>query len=112
MDKGLVGLNPKDFTENPGLFEIMGLEENSKTSKKTGNKYKDWTLRLKGIEGDQRGQELQINFLFNRDFNSLIDSFGSDEAQWIGKSIGIKSKPDGEFLRWDLFDSAKVEQIQ
>jgi len=110
MKKGFSGTNPKDFVDKKFLFEITSIEQVEKISK-AGNPYKDWTLGLKGLEGEYMDQDLNILFLFERDFNNLIDSFGEDETTWIGKNIYASARKDGEYLRWDLVEGIKTEDV-
>lgn len=112
ITKGFEGINPKDFLEKSAILEISGIEENKRTSNKTQAKYVDYTLNLKGIDGEYKGHEFSIMYLFNRDLNSLIDSFGGESDTWIGKHVEVSAKKDGEYMRWVLKEAnATVEKV-
>ena len=44
----------------------------------------------------------EVPNLFNKDLNGLIDDYGTDTTNWIGKPSKITCKQEGDFFRYRI----------
>jgi len=108
--KGISGINPKDYLEKKGIFKIKNIIENKRKSKRTGATYTDFSLEVESLEEENKGRQLTLMYLFNRDFNALIDAFTTDTKEWIDRDIEITAEQDGEYTRWVLNQANPLEE--
>ena len=110
------GLNPKKF-ESETTMEIGHNEAktdcvtvNNRTSK-SGEAYTDMTLHVTGSDGEWAG-DFKMNYLFDRDLKHLVDAWGEETVNWMGKRILINGVKDGKYTRWLIKPFVDKDQTQ
>ena len=95
------GINPKQM-EKSEVFVVRAndegepvLEEKRPTKNGKGV-FKQYTLLLKDTDGNDR----EARYLFPTHMVELAREFGKNTMAWVGKSVLITPKQQGEY--WDL----------
>ena len=113
------GLNPKKFLESTGTLMEIGhneagndcITEIKRTSKADGKEYSQLTLHVTGSDGEWAG-DFKVNYLFDRDLKALVDAWGEESKEWLGKRITLKARKEGDFNRWIIEPFSEEVKLQ
>jgi len=102
------GLNPQDFLNTSGIFEIL----EPPREMDTGRDFTQYAIKVK----DTDGNEHMLNFLFDRQLSPIARAYGGEDEQlkdWVGKHLNVtavKGKPNKDGKVFANFEFTHVEE--
>jgi hypothetical protein len=104
MKVNVAGMRPEEYADEKVLqFATYDNTDDcvtvsEKEMKNGKGKLTQYAIRLNSPDGD----ELQMQYLLEKDLRHVVRMYGSDSKQWIGKNIAVSAFKVGQYWRWKI----------
>lgn len=103
-------ITPQNIVGLEKLCKIKEINSEEKLSKEWQLPYIQYRLIVFTSNDSGTVEEFEINYLFDSDLQSIIEVYGEETNEWIGKEILVTCKKEGEYMKLVLVPKQEVKQ--